>query len=154
LCKCRSRSEPSDFFQSGGGVSTPSHLLPSSESLYRLETNPLYFIRTPDESRQIDHSKAFDYDVTWWGVRFYFSHRFIERFRGNTLLYTGTVQGVTSALFATFSYFAIRIPSWLGPIIGAIAALGAWVIMNADRGCGVYAEYHTYSYNRVYSAPC
>lgn len=95
----------------------------------------------------IDKSKDFDIDYTWWGMRIYWSHDFVEKLRANLVVYGGSV----AALNATIAYF-ISPPGWVTSFVAAVAGIGVGAFISRDKGCGVYLDCYVYVPTAWYSA--
>ncbi|MFE4572512.1 hypothetical protein [Paenibacillus chitinolyticus] len=100
----------------------------------------------------IDHNKAFDWELTWYGLRMYWSHGFCEKLRENIVLYGAGVAGFNAAMNATLAYYAITPPGWLTSFITAVAGVGVWAFLQQDEGCGVYLECIMYVPTKWHSA--
>ncbi|TKH02732.1 hypothetical protein FC682_20920 [Peribacillus simplex] len=95
----------------------------------------------------IDKSLAFDWDFTWWGLKVYWSHKFVLKLKSNILIYGAG----TAALNATISYF-LSPPGWVTSFVSAVAGIGLWSFIKQDAGCGVYLDCYAYVPSRWYSA--
>ncbi|WP_139488023.1 hypothetical protein [Brevibacillus dissolubilis] len=102
--------------------------------------------------QSINKKRTFDYEFTWWGLRMYWSHAFVQKLNSNLALYGAGVAGFNAALSATLSYFAITPPGWLTSFITATAGLSVWAFIRQDKGCGVYLDCIMYVPTRWYSA--
>jgi hypothetical protein len=99
------------------------------------------------QTYSIDKSKNFDWEFTWWGLRVYWSHKFVEKLKENIALYGAGV----AALNATISYF-ISPPGWVTSFVSAVAGIGLWGFIKQDKGCGVYLDCYLYVPTVWYSA--
>lgn len=92
----------------------------------------------------IDKSKNFDYEFTWWGLKLYWSHAFVEKLRGNLGIYGTGVAGFNLAMIATLNYFKIPIPNWLTTFVVVAASVSVYTFIAQDAGAGVYLDCYMY----------
>ena len=95
----------------------------------------------------IDKKKHFDWDFTWWGLKVYWSHTFVNKLKSNLAIYGGGV----AALNATIAYF-LSPPGWVTSFVAAVAGIGVGVFITRDKGCGVYLDCYLYVPTAWYSA--
>ncbi|MGE6379931.1 hypothetical protein [Peribacillus muralis] len=102
----------------------------------------------PDnQTYAISKSKNFDWEFTWWGLKVYWSHKFVTKLKSNIVLYGAG----TAALNATIAYF-LTPPGWVTSFVTAVAGIGVWSFIKQDKGCGVYLDCYVYVPSRWYSA--
>lgn len=95
----------------------------------------------------INKKENFDWEFTWWGLKVYWSHKFVNKLKSNLILY----GSATAALNATIGYF-LSPPGWVTSLVTAVAGIGVWTFIKQDKGCGVYLDCYVYVPSRWYSA--
>ncbi|WP_217266717.1 hypothetical protein [Paenibacillus tianmuensis] len=66
---------------------------------------------------------------------------FEPKFKDNILLYTASVAGTIAAMQATMLFFSVTPPAWFASAVTAVAAAGAWMLINTDKGAGTYIDF-------------
>lgn len=99
------------------------------------------------ETMAINKKKNFDWDFTWWGLRVYWSDKFVKKLKSNLVIFGGGV----AALNATIAYF-LSPPGWVTSFVAAVAGIGVGVFISRNKGCGVYLDCYLYIPTRWYSA--
>lgn len=95
----------------------------------------------------INKKNNFDIDYTWWGMKIYWSHKFVQKLKSNLVIYGGSV----AALNATIVYF-MSPPGWVTSFVAAVAGIGVGAFISRDKGCGVYLDCYLYVPTAWYSA--
>ncbi|MEH7351821.1 hypothetical protein [Gottfriedia acidiceleris] len=88
----------------------------------------------------IDKSKNFDYEFTWWGLKVYWSHSFVQKLKNNLGIYGTGVAGFNLAIIATMNYFKAPIPNWLTTFVTVAAGVSVYSFISQDEGKGVYLD--------------
>ncbi|KEQ24805.1 hypothetical protein [Paenibacillus tyrfis] len=52
---------------------------------------------------------------------------------------------------ATMLFFSVTPPAWFASAVTAVAAAGAWMLINTDKGAGTYIDF--YGWNHWYNSP-
>jgi len=99
------------------------------------------------QARSINKKKHFDWDFTWWGLKIYWSDKFVKTLKNNLVIYGGSV----AALNATIAYY-ISPPGWVTSVVTAIAGIGVGTFIKQNKGCGIYLDCYLYVPTRWYSA--
>ncbi|KZE74872.1 hypothetical protein [Paenibacillus elgii] len=99
-------------------------------------------VPTQFERAAINLGDNFSFDIAWWGTQIHFSHEFVQKFKDNVLLYTASVAGTIAAMQATMLFFSVTPPAWFASAVTAVAAAGAWMLINTDKGAGTYVDFY------------
>ncbi|XOK61056.1 hypothetical protein ACJ7K1_31985 [Paenibacillus elgii] len=58
------------------------------------------------------------------------------------MLTTASVAGTIAAKQATMLFFSVTPPAWFASAVTAVAAAGAWMLINTDKEAGTYVDFY------------
>jgi hypothetical protein len=85
-------------------------------------------------ANSIDTNAYWDYELFWWGHRFYLSHELCQDIRAEAMG-IGGAGTITAGILV-----GLGVPGWVASIIVGSGVLSLYVVTKIDKGNGVYID--------------
>lgn len=88
----------------------------------------------------INKNKDFDYCLTWYGLRMYWSHSFVEDVKANLAKVGMGTGGLYLAVLTALNLKKIPVPNWLGTSLAVGGSITVYTYVSKDLGMGIYLD--------------